>query len=860
MQVSFVIPLYNCLAYTRECFRTLQATLPGGLEHEIIFVDDGSTDGTRQWLASLGAPCRAILNESNLGFASACNRGAAEATGRFLVFLNNDLVLLPGWFEPLLAAAHRTKRVGVVGNIQLRVDNGSIDHSGIVVLSNGKLAHERSQLLPFLQRRAVRAVPAVTAACCLVERELFLDSGSFDPQFVNGGEDVDLCFRLARAGQRNVVSTLSVVRHHVSAARGPTGIKDERNSRLLAQRWTEEIIQHGSFTWARQQVEHHLARPWTADGRRAVAALPFALRWSSKPPSAARRVLVSALHRETVRWQQLFDLPPGAPRAPRHSELYWEERFYRDDSDVVSVWLRDRATVNLPVGFPGRSFVVSGFVMPAPANYPEAERSIGFRLVINGEQRVEFADLPLGHFNLGTDAPLVLPDQATRVDIELIGVSWGNFLAWLGRMTQHVPLPNKWRSRLVRARRQALNRRLRFEQVVCDDEVIFEFKHNPALNRRLRHPICATGVNLIGWFRAAVGIGESVRCMAKACDAASLPAALIDLRLNCLNGNADDTFASRLQEKPDQPINVFHIDPPVSDQIDHHHGPELRRDRYNIAYWAWELPVFPQHWVRQLAYFDEVWCPSEFVRASIAATTDLPVHVMPHAIDFALPSDDGHQRFGLSRERFHFLFTYDLNSYQERKNPLAVIAAYRRAFPDEQGVGLVIKTQNPARNPAAHAELVTALRGLQHVTLLDETLSRPDVFLLQQSCDCFVSLHRAEGFGLAVAEAMYLGKPVIATDWSATAEYLDATNGLPVPWELMELRETHGPYEAGQKWANPSIEHAAAAMQRLINEPELAGRLGAAAAKTVRERFSPAVIGQRYRQRFAVLFPEPRRN
>ena len=104
---------------------------------------------------------------------------------------------------------------------------------------------------------------------------------------------------------------------------------------------------------------------------------------------------------------------------------------------------------------------------------------------------------------------------------------------------------------------------------------------------------------------------------------------------------------------------------------------------------------------------------------------------------------------------------------------------------------------------------------------------------------------------------MYLGKPVIATDWSATAEYLNANNGLPIPWELVELRETHGPYEAGQKWANPSLDHAAIAMRRLVNEPGLAKRLGSAAAKTIREHFSPSVVGLRYKQRMAVLFPEP---
>jgi len=835
---------------------SLQGTLPRELTHEIILVDDGSTDGTREWLETLVSPCRSILNEQNLGFAKTCNCGAKVATGEFLIFLNNDLVLRPSWLEPMLAGMKSPKRFGAIGNVQVRFDNGEVDHAGILVTSTGKITHDRN--LPRNNSpQHVIEVPGMTAACMIIRRSVFNAIGGFDEQFVNGGEDIDLCFRLHQHGLRCGITPASVVRHHVSAARGPTSERDEKNSRLLVQRWHDELVYWGALTWARGELQTYAHRPWHRGGRMVLGALPFVLGWTKQPPKYAKQLMNSAFHRENIRWQHLFDLPPGITRAPRQSKNYWEERFHRDDVDTVSVWLRDRATVHLPAGFPGRSFVVSGFLLPTPLEHKEAERQIGFRIVINGLQKVDFLALPLGHFNLGTDAPLVLPREATRVDIELIGVSWTNFLAWAGRVTLGLPMPAKWRTRLDCYRRQALNRRLRFEQIVCDDEMIFDFRHNPALHRRLRNPIFATGVNLVGWFRAAVGIGESVRCMAKACEAVKLPSALIELRLNCLNSQTEDMFDSRLQEKPDHPINIFHIDPPVSDQIDHHHGPELRRDRYNIAYWAWELPVFPEHWIRQTAYFDEIWCPSEFVRDSIAAKTDLPVQVMPHAIDFSLPEGDGHERFGLARDRFHFLFAYDLNSYQERKNPLAVIAAYRRAFPDEQGVGLIIKTQNPKQNPSAHSQLVAAVHGLKRVTIIDSTLSRPDILLLQQSCNCFVSLHRAEGFGLAIAESMYLGKPVIATDWSATAEYLNASNGLPVPWELVELRETHGPYEAGQKWANPSLDHAAIAMRRLVNEPGLAKRLGSAAAKTIREHFSPSVVGLRYKQRMAVLFPEP---
>jgi len=856
MQVSFIIPLFNGLALTRECVRTLQSTLPPGVTHEIIFVDDGSRDETREWLNTLISPCRAILNEKNCGFAATCNRGALAATGQFLFFLNNDLELLPGWFEPMLAALEQNPRLGVVGNRQVRIDNGALDHAGLMVNALGKIKHVQTLPAGPITATTIVEVPAVTAACVAIRRETFEKIGRFDEEFFNGGEDVDLCFRLlTKLGLRSAVALGSLVRHHVSASRGPTNERGECNSRRLAHRWREELIHWGALTWARELVAQHLSQPWTRSGRHALAAVPYARGWTTEPPVMGRLTLVSALHREEVRWQRLFDLPPRAPHAPRGSTQYREDRFFRDDVETQTSWLRDIARIELPAGFPASNIFLNGHLLPPTAVHPVAPRPLGFRIRINGAQVAEFPDLPLGNFNCGVDAPFVLPDRATRIEVELIGVAWTNFLAWAGRQLSWVPLTAGWKGALKLHRRQALNRRLRFSQLVCDDEVVLDFKRHPALRPLLRTRITPTGVNIVGWFRAALGVGESARCMAKACDAASLPATLIEMRLHCLNPHADDTYGLRLQPEPQHPINIFHVDPPVSENLDHHHGPGLRTNRYNIAYWAWELPEFPDAWVRQSSYFDEIWCPSEFVRSAIAAKVELPVVVMPHAIEFALPSNDGRTRFGLAANRFLFLFAYDLNSYQQRKNPLAVIAAYRRAFPDEQGVALVIKTQNSERNTAAYAQLQAALQGLQHVTLITETLSREDVYRLELACDAFISLHRAEGFGLAVAECMYLGKPCISTDWSATAEYLDESNGAPVRYQLTPLKESHGPYEAGQTWADPDVDHAAKWMRRLQADPALCSKLGAAARATILARFSPSVVGALYQQRLDAAFP-----
>ena len=309
MQVSFVIPLYNQLALTQACLASLRATLPRGLTHEIILVDDGSTDGTRAWLATLrDANVRVVLNEKNLGYAAANNRGAALARGDSLVLLNNDLVLTRDWLDAMLSVQHCLgPKAGVIGNVQLNLGTGEVDHVGIFIDSKAKPEHDRHRplfRLNFLP--PVRRVPAVTGACALLDRALWNQLGGFDEAFVNGGEDVDLCFRARAAGRVNAVALRSVIGHHVSASRGRQ-LRDERNSRRLATKWRRELE---SLAW-HQWSWHYLAREWhgprdPAGCATAFAVLLFALRFRRQPPPIVVGGMHAAMDREFARWQSLL--------------------------------------------------------------------------------------------------------------------------------------------------------------------------------------------------------------------------------------------------------------------------------------------------------------------------------------------------------------------------------------------------------------------------------------------------------------------------------------------------------------------------------------------------------------------------
>lgn len=314
VQVSFVIPLFNNLALTRACVESLQATLPAGLTHEIILVDDGSSDGTRAWLATLAAPFRVVLNVRNLGYAAANNRAVAVASGHHLALLNNDLVLLPGWFERLLAA-HRSlgPRAGLVGNVQRDARTGAIDHTGILINRAGKPEHDRT-LPPRWSRllSSVRCVPAVTGACVLLERALWQQLGGFDEAYVNGGEDIDLCFRARAAGRVNAVALTSVVRHHVSSSLGRKR-HDEQNSYRLARRWRREYVAAADLAmrgWCRDYFDHALLEPRDHDRVLMSHAWLYSHRLSRTPPMEAVVDLEAALDREFARWAQVLRPAP----------------------------------------------------------------------------------------------------------------------------------------------------------------------------------------------------------------------------------------------------------------------------------------------------------------------------------------------------------------------------------------------------------------------------------------------------------------------------------------------------------------------------------------------------------------------
>jgi glycosyltransferase involved in cell wall biosynthesis len=366
-------------------------------------------------------------------------------------------------------------------------------------------------------------------------------------------------------------------------------------------------------------------------------------------------------------------------------------------------------------------------------------------------------------------------------------------------------------------------------------------------------PVEEDGANVIGYVRSEHGLGQSLRLFSNALRAVEYPHVLLDFTVGNPNRTNDNSLEHLIVEQPRYGINVFHINADQMPVVHQNLPAAFFKDRYNIGFWHWELPELPDAFLSGFNGLDEVWVPTGFVHDAVSRKSPVPVVKIPHAIQFeAEPC--GRADFGLPERRFLFLTMYDFSSYQERKNPKGALDAFDHAFSrDDTRVALVIKTQNSRHHPQALAELEAWLEGRENVVWLDRTLTRQEVYNLESLCDSYLSLHRSEGFGLGPAEAMYLGKPVIATNWSGSTEFMRQDNSFPVNYELVAIETSIGVYEQGQVWAAPDIEHAAWLMRQAVNDPALCERIGRAAQHSIRTGLSPLRIGRMLQERLRFI-------
>jgi glycosyltransferase involved in cell wall biosynthesis len=395
----------------------------------------------------------------------------------------------------------------------------------------------------------------------------------------------------------------------------------------------------------------------------------------------------------------------------------------------------------------------------------------------------------------------------------------------------------------------------RVNRLLLDDRPLVDFSARPEGGDEDPSPQHLPGVNIVGYVRSELGVGESSRLCATALEAVGSPFTLVDFSEASSNRATDDRWHERTSLVNPHPINIIHVNADQLPVAYEQFGPDFFASKYNIGVWHWELPEFPDEWLASFDFLHEVWVPSRFVMEAVSEKSPIPVVRMPHAISVQLAEKPARARFGLPDDRFLFLCMYDMHSLQERKNPEGAVEAFRRAFPDPaaSNVGLVIKLMNPDTYREDFERLREGLDQTPGTFLIERTLSREDAYGLEAVCDAFVSLHRSEGFGLGLAESMVLGKPAIATHWSGNADFMDHANSCCVDYKLVQLEQSHGPYTRGQRWADPDLEQAADYMRRLVADPAYRRRIASAGQKTILSEHSPERVGGRIQRRLNAI-------
>jgi glycosyltransferase involved in cell wall biosynthesis len=375
-----------------------------------------------------------------------------------------------------------------------------------------------------------------------------------------------------------------------------------------------------------------------------------------------------------------------------------------------------------------------------------------------------------------------------------------------------------------------------------------EFQIPPALlPGEARHdhvsasPIAMGGVNVVGYLKAELGIGEAARNVVHALEANGVPTATLnyDKTVSRQDHEFDEAgWIDNIANPYDLSISCVNADVLPDLVVDL--GTDYFTDRYHVGYWAWELDEFPEPSRGSIDLVDEIWMNSEFAASGLRKLTDKPVHSFPIPVLTPQTSGASREDLGLPEDRFIFLFIFDYLSVLSRKNPLALIEAFTKAFSPDEGPVLVIKTVNADRRPLDAEQVRLEATTRPDILLVDQYLSVGDKNALMATADAYVSLHRSEGFGLTMAEAMALGKPTIATGYSGNLEFMDDSNSLLVEYTMAEVPDDAAPYRAGAQWADPNIEHAAHLMRRVVEDPETAAVLGAKAAADIDSLHSPA--------------------
>ncbi|KRH79056.1 glycosyl transferases group 1 [Ferrovum sp. JA12] len=365
------------------------------------------------------------------------------------------------------------------------------------------------------------------------------------------------------------------------------------------------------------------------------------------------------------------------------------------------------------------------------------------------------------------------------------------------------------------------------------------------------------GVNVVGYPLGAMGLGEDARQMTYCLDEIGIAAAPINAPMERPSSLVTD-LKDRLISHPVYPVSIFCLPPTDMLRLFLEAPTKFwRSGEYRIGAWPWELPRWPARYAELLSGVDEIWALSTYVEQCFVALGHCPVYRMPIAVEIPPPNENLRARFGINQNVFTFFTLFDGASWLSRKNPAAAVRAFRLAFPQKQygeSVGLVVKAMNIDIGHSQWQEVVRIASADPRITILNECLDRQELINLMASLDCYVSLHRSEGFGRVIAEAMLLEKAVVATNFSGNMDFcLDRTAYL-VDGPLIPLKDNDYVLGQGQYWCDPDIEQAAERMREVLEDDAKRRQLARSGRDLIQSNYSRAKVRNALNERLSHIF------
>jgi len=903
LQVSIIIPVFNKAEYTKQCLEALVENTPDEL-YEVIIVDNASTDGTKEFLRCLEGDVKIITNDENLGFAKACNQGAKAASGKYVVFLNNDTVPQPGWLEEMIKVAESDESVGIVGS-KLLYPDGNIQHAG-VVCSGRHPYHVYVSFPPDHPAvNKLREFPFVTGACILIKKDLFNQAGEFDERYLNGYEDIDLCLKVRDLKKKVMYCPTSVLYHDegVSESRQignqQKAINDRKNFEILHQRWPSQLVRDDHLYYSTDGFDlSKLKFKTNAKGHSVIDLESYALQ---KKVS----IIIPVFNQLEYTKQCLEALIKNTP-----DELYeviivdnastdgTREFLACFEGDVKIITNEENLgfakACNQGAKAASGKYVVflNNDTVPQPGWLEEmikvAESDDGVGIVgskllypdgtiqhagiefINGipdhPHRYSSSNIPeankLRELDMVTGACLLIKRELFN-QLDGFDESYKNGV-------EDIDLCLKVREKgfkVIYTPKSVLYHHEgktpgRFADVAENLQLFFsrwgsKFNNKGKfINDDQKPRVIWEGSQFVYHSLALNNREISLGLINRGCEVSIIP-----YEPDQFDEKADSRFpliAERLNKLLSKPAD-FHIYlrwPPSFTPPDEGHW---------IMIQPWEFGSLPKNWIYPMNNLvDEIWVTSNYVRECYIKSGVRPEKVItvPCGVDPKIFNFKATPMKLDTKKSFKFLF---VGGTIGRKGIDVLLESYLKTFSSSDDVTLVIKDFGTnsfykGQNFGNYIKKVKADPKNPEIVYMTKDIGLHEMAGLYTACDCLVHPYRGEGFGLPIAEAMACGLPVIVTKYGACLDFCDDKTAYFVSAkEVTHPEKRIGTLETVDYpwWAEPDKKDLAEKMRYVFKYRDEAKKVGRRASKKIHKEFNWEVVVNKVMERFKVIKERP---